>query len=390
MKIYFKNFGCKVNQSELDALIRYADRISADIADEPRNASVAVVNTCAVTEPAEKECLKYLLKLKRDIPTLMVIAVGCLRGLRGEELARKGIILSSPPEASKLLLTLSDGGKTERNENLHKKTRAFLKIQDGCNRYCSYCIIPYLRGTPASRPAGEVVREAEEFIESGYKELVITGINLGLYRNLPHLLHRLSTLDGEYRLRLSSLHLDTLPTALNAALSSGRIVPHFHISLQSGSRRILSLMGRTYEPEEFIRAAEKIRLNFPLAGIGADIITAFPSETEEEFQETYSLLEASGIDYLHVFPYSPRAKTEAAALEGRITGNIKKERVRRLRALGEQLRRNGAKRMLGHSVTVLTEDGGQGHSENYYLIRTPNAYANQFVRLTVKENDIIL
>jgi threonylcarbamoyladenosine tRNA methylthiotransferase MtaB len=361
------------------------------IADKPEDADIAVVNTCAVTGGAEKECLKFLLKLKRDNPALTVIAAGCIRSLRGAELAAAGIIISPISEVGKILGEAAEHIKgREFRESTNKKTRAFLKIQDGCDRYCSYCVIPYLRGSPESRPAEEIIGEAKGLIAMGYKELVITGINIALYKELPALLNNLSNLDGEYRLRLSSLHLDTVPTALSAALSYNRLVPHFHISLQSGSRRILSLMGRDYEPEDFIKSVELIRAGFPFAGIGADIITAFPSETEGEFQQTYSLLSASGIDYLHVFPYSPRAKTLAASMPGGIESAVKKERVRRLRALGAELRRKGAARLIGRTVTVLTEDGFQGHSENYYLIHTPTYPPNHFIEVTVGEKDVIL
>jgi threonylcarbamoyladenosine tRNA methylthiotransferase MtaB len=390
MNIFFKNFGCKVNQSEVDTLTRAAP---VSIAGKPEDADIAVVNTCAVTGGAEKECLKFLLKLKRDNPALTVIAAGCIRSLRGAELTAAGIILSPISEVGKILRETAgnaDIKEESSRESANKKTRAFLKIQDGCDKYCSYCVIPYLRGSPESRAAAEIIWEAKGLIAMGYKELVITGINIALYNDLPALLKSLSNLEGEYRLRLSSLHLETVPTALSAALSYSRVVPHFHISLQSGSRRILSLMGRDYEPEDFIKSVELIRAGFPLAGIGADIITAFPSETEEEFQQTYSLLSASGIDYLHVFPYSPRAKTVAASMCGGIESNVKKERVRRLRALGAELRRKGAERLIGRTVTVLTEDGFQGHSENYYLIRTPTYPPNHFIKVKVEENDIIL
>jgi threonylcarbamoyladenosine tRNA methylthiotransferase MtaB len=393
MRIFFKNFGCKVNQSELDSLNRF---LCASAVTAPENADIAIVNTCAVTESAEKECLKYLLKLKRDNPVLKVIATGCLISLREEELMARDIIYAHVSEVPELLHRLSaEFGSSSSDENIAQhtgsKTRAFLKIQDGCDRYCSYCIIPYLRGGSVSRPFDEIITEAQNLISAGYKELVVTGINIGLYDGLPKLLQRLASFEGEYRLRLSSLHLDTVPAALEAASASDRIVPHFHISLQSGSRRILSLMGRNYTPENFIEAVFLIRSNFPYAGIGADIITAFPSETDEEFMETYALLDSSGMDYLHVFPYSPRAKTKAAELSGRINPAVRKERVRLLRELGKELRHSGAKRLSGQRVTVLTETGGKGYSENYYLIRTPAAQTpNVFITLTAQNNDFIL
>jgi threonylcarbamoyladenosine tRNA methylthiotransferase MtaB len=393
MRIFFKNFGCKVNQSELDSLNR---SLCANAMTAPENADIAIVNTCAVTEGAEKECLKYLLRLKRDNPALKVIAAGCLISLREEELAARDIIYAPVSEVQELLHRLSAEFRSySSDENIAQhagsKTRAFLKIQDGCNRYCSYCIIPYLRGRPVSRSSDEITAEAQNLISAGYKELVVTGINIGLYDGLPKLLQRLASLEGEYRIRLSSLHLDTVPAALEAASASDRIVPHFHISLQSGSRRILSLMGRNYTPENFIETVFLIRSNFPYAGIGADIITAFPSETDEEFMETYSLLGSSGMDYLHVFPYSPRVKTKAAELSGRINPAVRKERVRLLRELGKELRHSGAKRLSGQKVTVLTETGGKGYSENYYLIRTPAAQTpNVFITLTAQNNDFIL
>jgi threonylcarbamoyladenosine tRNA methylthiotransferase MtaB len=339
--------------------------------------------------------LKYLLRLKRNRPVLKVIAAGCLTALRGRELAARDIIYAPISEVPGLLLRLSaefqGGAQAETFQYAVSKTRAFLKIQDGCDRYCSYCVIPYLRGGPVSRASDEITAEAQNLIGAGYKELVVTGINIGLYDGLPGLLKRLANLDGEYRLRLSSLHLDTVPAALEAASASGRIVPHFHISLQSGSQRILSLMGRNYAPENFVETLSLIRSNFPYAGIGADIITAFPSETDEEFLETYNLLAASGMDYLHVFPYSPRTRTKAAELSGRVNPEIKKERVRLLRELGKELRHSGAERLSGQRVTVLTETGGKGYSENYYLIRTPSAQTpNTFINLTTQKSDFIL
>jgi threonylcarbamoyladenosine tRNA methylthiotransferase MtaB len=393
MRIFFKNFGCKVNQSELDSLGR---SLCADtFTSAPEDADITVVNTCAVTEGAEKECLKYLLRLKRNRPALKVIAAGCLTGLRGGELAARDIIYAPISEVPGLLNRLSAefraSAPAEAFQYAGSKTRAFLKIQDGCDRYCSYCVIPYLRGGPVSRSSGEITAEAQNLIGAGYKELVVTGINIGLYDGLPELLKRLANLEGEYRLRLSSLHLDTVPAALEAASASDRIVPHFHISLQSGSRRILSLMGRNYAPENFIETVSLIRSNFPYAGIGADIITAFPGETDEEFLETYKLLAASGMDYLHVFPYSPRTKTKAAELSGRVNPKVKKERVRLLRELGKELRQSGAERLSGRRVTVLTETGGKGYSENYYLIRTPSAQTpNTFINLTAQKSDFIL
>jgi threonylcarbamoyladenosine tRNA methylthiotransferase MtaB len=272
------------------------------------------------------------------------------------------------------------------------RTRKFVKIQDGCDAFCTYCIIPYLRGKPVSVPVEDVLAEVKGSVSAGFKEIVLTGIHIGLYKPLDVLLDSISLLDGEYRIRLSSLNVDEVDRVLSMISGKDKICPHFHISLQSGSEHILRLMGRKYTTREFINATCNIRKVYPHAGIGIDIITGFPGEQEIHFLETVKLLEdvAGSLDYIHIFPYSPRQGTAAAAMDDQIRGEIKKRRAKALKEIDSRIRLHAMQRMIGQTVIALTEGNGKAHTENYHkIILDKGMPPNQFVKVTLTSGHFI-
>ncbi len=441
MRVAFVAFGCKVNQAEVDKLVSGLAGLSAEYVKNTGNADIAVVNTCAVTEKAQKDGERYLKQLKEHNPDLSVIATGCLAELLKDRLNGSGVdvVVSNTDKdsilniiraaAKKIMSTESDkaenatglpippGGRGEEATTNRRvltepekikgaygrRTRAFVKIQDGCDSFCAYCIIPSLRGAPSSTDAGAVCDEITALVAAGYKEIVLTGIHIGMYGKdkdeevaLTGLLKRLLEIKGDFRIRLSSLEVPEITAELLslAAGSGGRICPHFHISLQSGSAAVLSKMGRKYAPEDFIAAVENIRKAMPDACIGADVITGFPGESDRFFDETAVLLERAGLNYLHVFPYSKRPGTPAAEMQGQVPGAVKKERADRLRRLGEEFRAKSASAMKGKCVRVLAERGGKGHSDNFYMVRLPAGVpVNTFATVTVTgcdENNILI
>lgn len=403
MKIAFTSFGCKVNQAETDKLICSLPELNSEYIKNAAQADILVVNTCAVTEKAQNDGEKYLKRLKNINPSLLIIATGCLAELLKEKLKDRGADVVIPnAEKDSIPQTIAYIIKKKQSADIAyrtvkafsgARTRAFLKIQDGCASFCAYCIIPFLRGTPHSKDIDTVYNEMTAFVRGGYKEIVLTGVHIGIYGkdaggdiSLTTLLKRLIEIDGDYRIRLSSLDVhDITPELISLVAESGnRICPHFHISLQSGSGEILLKMGRKYAPEAFISATEAIRAAIPDACIGCDVITGFPGESEKHFEETSSLLRRTELNYLHIFPYSKRPGTSAAKITGQLPAAVKKERADRLRELGDEFRQKSAAAMTGKSVRVLSERGGKGHSDNFYMVRLPAGVAeNTFFTITV-------
>jgi threonylcarbamoyladenosine tRNA methylthiotransferase MtaB len=406
IKVAFTTFGCKVNQAETDALAAKLAEYGAELAKRPEEADILIVNTCAVTENAQREGEKYLLRLKRRFSALKIVATGCTAELRRDELLEHGadIVIPNASKNDTLDIVLQKAlPVTDSVEKLH--TRAFLKIQDGCDCFCTYCIIPSLRGAPVSVPLEDVIAEVRRLVHVGYKEIILTGIHIGLYgvgcqtsdqreristmelqhgRTLVHLLENLVKLEGEFRLRLTSLYVQDLTEPLINLLAEypDRLCPHVHISLQSGSAKILAAMGRKYTPEEFVSATERLRKKLPLVNIGADLIVGFPGESDEDFVDTVELLERACLDYLHVFPYSMRPGTPAADFSGQISDKVKQARVNIARELDLRFRKAGAARLKGKTLRVLSEKGGKGHADNYYMVELPpDTPPNEFMEV---------
>jgi threonylcarbamoyladenosine tRNA methylthiotransferase MtaB len=277
-------------------------------------------------------------------------------------------------------------------------TRAFLKIQDGCNQFCSYCIIPYARGPVRSRPLQQVVRAAEELVRQGYKEIVLTGIHLGLYGSdfsppidLTAPLKLLEKVPGLERIRLSSLDpAEVIPEIVQLVAASSKICPHLHIPLQSGSTRILERMRRPYTAEEYLELVRAVRQAVPDVGLTTDIMVGFPGETEEDFASTVQVVEAAAFSRLHVFPYSPRPGTPAAGFPEQVPSRVKEDRSQRLISLGHRLALNFHQQHLGRELAVLVEQEHEegllaGYSDNYVRMRFPgdDSLINQIVPVTV-------
>jgi len=417
--VYVKTLGCKVNTFDSHALENQFRAQGYDLVPTPEGADVTVVNTCSVTANADREARYLARRFRRDSPQTVLVFTGCYAQTDSARLtAMDEVDFVVPNEAKERLVAIVHEGIAQRqaghavaklpvglkavkdNRQTHFKsavtffdradseqTRAFVKIQDGCDGFCTYCLIPYARGASRSVPGDAVVAECHRLVAAGCHELVLTGIHLGDYgrdleahagelRPVVGLLGRILQIPGLGRLRLSSLEPAELSVELADLLAAHRGVAcdHFHLPLQSGHDRILKLMRRSYDTRGYSDAVTLIRERFPDACIGADVIPGFPSETEEEFEATMALARDLGLAYLHVFPYSSRPNTAAARMPGHLPAEVVKERAARLRALSTELSVAYARRFVGRTLPVLWEKDldakGRrlGRSANYLTV----------------------
>ena len=272
------------------------------------------------------------------------------------------------------------------------KTRAFFKIQDGCDACCTYCIIPELRGKPKSMPKDEVISGFKKLLSLGYKEIVLVGIHIGLYGkdlglNITDILEELVKIEGDFRIRLTSIEINEIDDRLlNLIKNNKKICPHLHIPLQSGCDKILSLMGRKYKKDDYINIIAKARKLIPNVTIGSDIIAGFPSETDEDFNDTLKTLQSAGTEFYHAFPYSERKGTVAENMENKVDVKIREERAALLRQQGLKSLMNLYNNSIGKTYRVLSEKGSKGHTENYMLIHyDKNTEPNKFIDVLVTE-----
>ena len=405
-KVAFYTLGCKLNFSETTALGRL---LEADgFVQKPFNevADVYVINTCSVTENADKRFKTIVKQAQKANPGAFVAAVGCYAQLKPQELADvDGVdLVLGATEKFKITDYLNDLSKNDFGEvhsceieeadfyvgsySIGDRTRAFLKVQDGCDYKCTYCTIPLARGISRSDALENVLKNAFEISQQGIKEIVLTGVNIGDYGkgefgNKKHehtfldLVKALDQVEGIERLRISSIEPNLLKNETIDFVSKSRtFVPHFHILLQSGSNEILKLMRRRYMRELYTERVAKIREVMPDACIGVDVIVGFPGETEERFLETYHFLNALDISYLHVFTYCERDNTPAAEMEGIVPMKVRNKRSKMLRGLSVKKRRAFYESQLGTNRTVLFEDENKegyihGFTENYVKVKTP-------------------
>jgi len=360
-KFYIITFGCKLNQYDSAVMEEQLLACSLVKGDSYRDTDIVVINTCTVTARADSEARRWIRRVKRDRPNCRLLVTGCyaqrdpalfskipsvdaifsnkekfelssiLRELNG---ARKPIVLWSDPQREKTTPFYPLRG-------FCGYTRAFVKIQEGCDAGCTYCIVPLVRGRPRSLPSYTILKQIELLVAQGYKELVLTGVHIGRWReegkDLVHLLQMIEEIKGLPRLRLSSLEPNEVsPELIELVASSRQIAPHFHIPLQSGSDRILKLMGRPYTASYYSHLLQDIREHIPQASIGADVIAGFPGEEEWDFQQTYDLITSSPLTYLHVFPFSPRPGTAAADGEGKCPDTVVHRRTQLLRELSRR------------------------------------------------------
>jgi len=405
-KVAFYTLGCKLNFSETSTIARSFNNEGFDRVDFSEKADIYVINTCSVTENADKRFKTIVKQAQKVNPEAFVAAVGCYAQLKPHELADvEGVdLVLGATEKFKITDYLNDLSKNDFGEvhsceieeadfyvgsySIGDRTRAFLKVQDGCDYKCTYCTIPLARGISRSDTMENVLKNAKEISEQNIKEIVLTGVNIGDYGkgefgNKKHehtfldLVTQLDKVKGIERLRISSIEPNLLKNDTIDLVSRSRaFVPHFHVPLQSGSNEILKKMKRRYMRELYQDRVLKIKEVMPHACIGVDVIVGFPGETDEHFLETYHFLNELDISYLHVFTYSERDNTEAAEMEGAVPKNVRSKRSKMLRGLSVKKRRAFYESQIGATRTVLFESENKegyihGFTENYVKVKTP-------------------
>lgn len=401
-RVALETLGCKVNQYESSYLIQELDEAGYRIVPFREEADIFIVHSCAVTSRASYQTRQLLRRARRTNPLAKIVLAGCDAQCESDRICREGLAthLVGNTEKFRLVDCLNEEGTFSEPylsvgnarsffdftvspvSRMHNgRTRAFLKVQDGCDAFCTYCIVPHTRGQSRSLPAEDVQRQMERFIGSGYQEVILTGIHLGQWgkdlkppQDLVGLLAHLPLERVLPRIRLSSLEpMEWSPKLINDLRSQPWICPHFHVPLQSGDAEILGRMHRPYTPHQYAELIHELHRHFPKASLGADVLVGFPGETERHFGSTTKLIEELPLSYLHVFPFSPRPGTPAATFEDRISNNEVKRRTQLLHQLNTQKKNEFRRRFLGHWVQVLVEKRvqptwWQGTSENYLSV----------------------
>ncbi|MBO4688430.1 MAG: tRNA (N(6)-L-threonylcarbamoyladenosine(37)-C(2))-methylthiotransferase MtaB [Clostridiales bacterium] len=379
-RVYFLTLGCKVNSYETAAIAKLLADEGFVETQEPENADVYVVNTCAVTGEADRKSRQMIRKARRVAPAAIVVAMGCHTQMCRDEEGADIVVGTDdrPALVPQLLEKLHIRGEREKAQDLdagtrffeygsvpyQENTRAVIKIEDGCNNFCTYCIIPYARGRVRSREREAILSEIRDSAKEGYREFVITGIHLCSFEKekgrdslaLGELLDEISGIEGVERIRLGSLEPSCMTKELISMLKrNSKICPHFHLSLQSGSDSVLKRMNRKYDTVLFRRVVSDLREAFPNASLTTDMICGFPGETEEEHRESCALAEEVRFTHIHVFPYSRRDGTKAAAMGGQITNEVKNRRTSELRAISDRMEEERTGDFAGKDVEVLVE-----------------------------------
>ena len=390
-RVALTTVGCKVNQYETELLREQFREIGFKIVSFKEKADLYLINTCTVTERADQSSIKLIREAKRRNKESYIVVTGCYAEAKGNELKERfpwvDLVVGNR-DKPKILRMVTGDGKLPATalciNDFYGHSRAFVKIEDGCNQFCAYCKIPYVRGSRiCSRDPDEVLQEVKNLAKGGFKEIVLTGVNLGLYgRDFPSqislvdLLRRIESLSIKARIRLSSLEPHLLSSELlNLMAHSSKICPHLHIPLQSGDKEILRRMGRKYTPDQYRKLIGEIRRRIPSVGITTDVMVGFPGEGEHHFQNTLRLIEDARFSRLHVFRFSPRENTRAFSMRPQVDERTKRERSRVLRELGERLTEEFILRFLGSSLTVLIENRRDpetgllcGYTDNYIRV----------------------
>ncbi|SNR39275.1 tRNA (N(6)-L-threonylcarbamoyladenosine(37)-C(2))-methylthiotransferase MtaB [Lutibacter flavus] len=405
-KVAFYTLGCKLNFSETSTIARNFLGEGFERVEFEEKADIYVINTCSVTDNADKRFKSIVKSALKKNEEAFLIAIGCYAQLKPEELAAvDGVdLVLGATEKFKVTNYINDLSKNDMGEvhsceieeadfyvgsySIGDRTRAFLKVQDGCDYKCTYCTIPLARGISRSDELENVLQNAKEISEKGIKEIVLTGVNIGDYGkgefgNKKHehtffeLVKALDTVDGIHRLRISSIEPNLLKNeTIEFVANSNSFVPHFHIPLQTGSDELLKLMKRRYQKETYTNRVDAIKKAMPNACIGVDVIVGFPGETDKLFLETYNYLNELNISYLHVFTYSERPNTEAAEMDNVVSKNVRAKRSKMLRGLSVKKRRAFYESQIGNELTVLFESENKegfihGFTENYVKVKTP-------------------
>lgn len=412
-KAALHNLGCKVNAYETEAMEELLKKDGFTIVDFNEEADVYVINTCSVTNIADRKSRQMIHKCKKLNPDACVVATGCYVQNFGKDIADElgaDIILGNNKKNDLVIkvheyfdkLDKNDGpildyfdindGNVDYEDMLIEKdsehTRAFVKVQDGCNQFCSYCIIPFARGRIRSRAIDDVVNEVTGLAKAGYKEVVITGIHLssfgtGTEFGLADLLEAIQNIDGIERIRMGSLEPQIVTEDFAKRVSAlSKMCPHFHLSLQSGCDSVLVRMNRKYSIEEYTKGVEILRKYFDNPAITTDIIVGFPGETEEEFDTTLNYVDFIKFAELHVFAYSKRAGTKAAKMPGQITNAAKKERSAKLISLGLEKTKEYRMSFIGKELAVLFEERQTIDGEEYFV-----GFSKEYIKCMIKADD---
>lgn len=401
-KVAFYTLGCKLNFSETSTIGRLFTDAGYAVVEFTAGADVYVINTCSVTDHADKKCRKVVKEALKYSPNAYITIVGCYAQLKPTEIAEiEGVdMVLGAAEKFRIVEFISDLTKNPKavvhQQNIEKvnhnfiaaysigdRTRTFLKVQDGCDYPCTYCTIPLARGGSRSDTIENVVNRATQIAASGVKEIVLTGVNLGDFGiregqrqdKFFDLVKALDEVEGIERIRISSIEPNLLSNEIiEFVATSKRFVPHFHIPLQSGSNKILGLMKRRYQRELYTERVAKIKAVMPNCCIGVDVIVGFPGETHEDFLDTYQFLNELDISYLHVFTYSEREQTEAAEMKGKVAGSTRFDRNKMLHILSDKKRRAFYQSQIGATAQVLFEDDQKngfmhGFTKNYVKVK---------------------
>ena len=419
-RVAFYTLGCKVNQYETEAMLELFEKEGYEKAETEDYADVYVINTCTVTHMSDRKSRQYIRRMKKKNPDAIIAVVGCYSQVSPEEILsidevnlvmgtndRKKIVEEVKKiDASRKVSTVDDIMKVKAFEEIeinktNGKTRAFLKIQDGCDRYCSYCIIPYARGRVRSRDLESIVKEVENLASNGYKEVVLTGIHVASYGKdikdsdikLLDVIKQINDIEGIERIRLSSVEPILFTDEFVEAVSAmDKVCPHYHLSLQSGCDETLKRMKRRYTTEEYKTIVDRLRAAIPNVSITTDVIVGFPGETNEEFDKTYEFLKDIELTHMHIFKYSPRKGTPAATMENQVDPSTKHERSEKLLQLNEENFKKFGQKMLDKEFNVLFEqkvgdNKFEGLTENYVkvIVESDKDLSEQILKVKITD-----
>ena len=404
MRIFYYTFGCKVNQYETESIREKLEALGSETVADYRQADISIVNSCTVTSEADKKCRQLLHKIRKEAPNCVLVCAGCMTQAHKDIAARlpecdiivgahnKMAIPSLITEfinTGERIVAVTDN-ETERaiepmsNSSATSMTRAYIKIQDGCDMHCSYCIIPNARGHIRSKSIPDIVSEASALLSAGHKELILTGINLCCYGRenggelrLTDAVDAVCGIEGDFRVRLSSLEPELISDSDIERLSRlDKLCPQFHLSLQSGCDGILKAMNRHYNTAEYAELCQKLRITFPGCAITTDIMVGFPGETEQDHLESCEFVKSIGFAEAHIFPYSRRPDTPADRLPCQLSGDIKARRASEMAEICHKSQTNYLANELGKVKTVIFEresspEYHQGHTDNYIMVKIP-------------------
>ena len=427
-RVSFYTLGCKVNQYETNAMAQKFKEAGYEIVDINDDISdICVVNTCTVTNMSDRKSRQILRKVKEKNQDAIIAAVGCYAQVAKDDLQKMpeiDIVLGNEEKANIVkyveefisnkdnkIVEIEDIASKKEFEDMGQityteKTRAVIKVQDGCNQFCSYCIIPYARGRVRSRKMDSIIQEITQIAQKGIKEVVITGIHVASYgrdfeneNGLIELLEKINEIEGIHRIRLGSLEPKIITEGfMRRLIKLEKMCHHFHLSLQSGCDDTLKRMNRKYNTAEIKEIVERLRRYYDDVILTTDIIVGFPGETEEEFEKTYQFLKEIKLYKMHVFQYSPRKGTRAAVMPNQVDGNIKEERSRKLIELSNENQKRYNEMLIGKEVEVLFEDQAieekkkyfKGHTQNYILVKyeTDENLENTLKSVKIKSADV--